>query len=69
MSEISVSMWGEEMDLEVAVDKIFKQIQEHLNELHGQIRQLCMSEDRGDDYDEALEYYNAITVHTKEAIT
>jgi hypothetical protein len=67
-SNVSVSIWGEEMDLEVAVDKIFKQIQEHLNELHCQIRQLCQSEDRNDDYDEALEHYEAITLHTKEGV-
>jgi hypothetical protein len=67
-SNVSVSIWGEEMELEVAVDTIFKQIQDHLNELHGQIRQLCMSEDRNDSYDEALEFYDAIVKHTKEAV-
>lgn len=66
MSERSVSCFGEDMPLEEAIDEIFKQIQEHINELHVQVRQLCQSEDRADTYDEALEFYTGVASHVKE---
>jgi uncharacterized protein YgfB (UPF0149 family) len=67
MSNVTVSAFGEDVLLEDAVDDIFKQIQTHINELHIQIRQLCMTEDRNDSYEEAYEYYYEIIEHVKEA--
>jgi len=66
MSEVSVSHNGMEMLLEDAVDSIFKELQEHINEIHCQLRQLCMSEDRADTYDEAKEFLDEIVDHIKE---
>ena len=66
MSHVTVSCLGEEMGLTEAVDGIFKDIQEHMNELHSQIRQLTMTEDRNETYEEAFEYYFHICDHIKE---
>lgn len=66
MSEVTVSAFGEEMLLENAVDQIFKEIQEHINQIHCELRNLCMSEDRADTYDEAKEYLDEITTHIKD---
>jgi hypothetical protein len=66
MSNVTVSAFGEEMPLEEAVDAIFKDIQEHLNELHVQIRLLCMAEEHNESYEDAFEYYHHITEHIKE---
>lgn len=66
MSDMTVSAFGEDMLLEDAVDKIFKDIQDHINQLHCELRNLCMSEERADTYDEAKEYVDAITDHVKE---
>ena len=66
MSQVTVSAFGEEMELSDAVDKIFHDIQDHINELHVQIRQLCMTEDRNESYEEAYAYYHEICEHIKE---
>lgn len=66
MSEVTVSCFGEEMPLEEAVDDIFLQLQESINELHVQIRQLCMTEDRGESYQEAYTYQHEIKGHVDE---
>mgnify|MGYP000170612916 CR=1 FL=1 len=68
-SEVSVSINGEECLLETAVDDIFKQIQEHVNLMHCELRNLCMSEERNDDYTEALEYYDALVGNIREGCT
>jgi hypothetical protein len=47
MSSVTVSAFGDEMPLEEAVDAIFKDIQDHINELHVQIRLLTMTEEHG----------------------
>ena len=65
-SEVSVSVNGEECLLEEAVDDIFKQIQDHINLMHEQLRQLCMCEDRGEDYTESLAYYTELVSHIKD---
>ena len=70
MSQVSVSYNGDDdMALDEAVDMIFKEIQEHINEIHVQLRMLCQSEDRSDTYDEAFEYHDVLTDHVKEACT
>ena len=67
MSNVTVSAFGgEEMPLEDAVDQIFKELQRSINELHVQIRNLCMTEERGDTYIEAYEYYHGILSHVDE---
>lgn len=66
LSEVSVSYNGEDMMLEDAIDHIFKELQQCINEIHVQLRQLCMSEDRGDTYDEAKEYLDQITDFVKD---
>lgn len=64
MSDFSVSVNGSEMPLDEAVDNIFKQIYEAINQIHADLRQMC--QDRGDTYDEAMIYHNQITEHVKE---
>ena len=66
MTEITVSAFGEEMELTEAVDKIFTEVQDHINELHVQVRQLSMCEDRNDSYEEAYAYYHEVVEHVKE---
>jgi hypothetical protein len=66
MSQRSVSVFGEEMPLDEAIDDIFKQIQSHINLMHMSIRELCQSEDRNDSYEEAVEFYDAVASHVKE---
>lgn len=69
MSDMTVSCFGEDVPLEDAVDSIFKQIQEHINQMHCEIRNLCMAEDRNMDYEECFEYHMAIDEHVKQACT
>jgi hypothetical protein len=66
MSERSVSVFGEEMPLDEAIDQIFKDIQGHINDMHMSIRELCQSEDRNDTYEEALDFFDAVASHVKE---
>jgi hypothetical protein len=69
-SQISVAYNGDDnMPLDDACDMIFKEIQQHINEIHVQLRMLCQSEDRSDTYDEAFEYHDVLTDHVKEACT
>ena len=65
MSDFSVSVNGQEMKLDEAVDDIFAQIQTAINQIHVDLRNMCQADDRGDSYDEALEYHTAITEHVK----
>ena len=66
MSSVTVSAFGDEMPLEEAVDAIFKDIQDHINELHVQIRLLTMTEDHGESYEDAFEYYYHVVEHIRE---
>lgn len=66
MTDRSVSCFGEEMLLEDAIDHIFKEIQDHINQIHCELRNLCQSEERADTYSEAKEYLDDITLHIKE---
>ena len=70
MSEISVSYNGEDdVPLEDAVDDVFKQIQEHINMIHIQLRQLCMADDRNEDFLECLKYHESLSEHMNEGST
>ena len=66
MTQMTVSAFGEEMPIEQALDNVFKEIQEHINELHVSIRNLCMTQDRGESYIYAYQYYHDITTHITE---
>ena len=67
MSSVTVSAFGEEdVPLEEAVDTVFKELQTAVNELHVQIRQMCMTEERGDSYEEAYQFQHAIKAHVEE---
>ncbi len=69
MSHVTVSAFGQnDVPIDEAVDDIFKKIQSSINDLHCQIRQLCMSEDRGDTYEEAYQFQHAIKEHVDESI-
>ena len=57
-SGISVSLWGEnDVDFDVAVDKVFKEIQERINSAHCALREIAQCEDRADTYIEAAEIH------------
>ena len=47
-----VSINGQEMDAEQAVDQSMKELQEGLNNVHVQLRRLLMCDERGDPYQE-----------------
>jgi vacuolar-type H+-ATPase subunit I/STV1 len=49
MSMMSISHRGEEVDLEKALDEIFKDLQTNLNHTHCKMREIAMLEDQGDD--------------------
>jgi hypothetical protein len=67
-SNVSVSYKGDDdMPLNDAVDMIFKDIQTHINDIHVNLRQLVMADDRNEDYDECLEYHEALTEHVRDA--
>lgn len=50
-----VSFRGEEMEVEQALDSLVKDVQSHLNDCQAALRNLAMSDDRGDSYCEAAE--------------
>ncbi len=60
MSSFSVSLFGEEVKLEKAIDDIFKQIQDSINHTHYQIREMCMDLDRDDDFKVSFGHYEKI---------
>lgn len=66
MSDFSVSVNGEDMPLDQAVDNVFAQIQTAINQIHCDLRQMCQSEDRSDTYEESLEYHNSVKEHITE---
>jgi hypothetical protein len=52
----SVSFRGEQIDVSEALDMLFKDIQENLNNCHVSVRQLAQSEDRADTFLEAAQF-------------
>lgn len=66
MSEVSINYNGEEMELDDAVDHIFKELQTHINQTHCEIREICQWELRGEDYDEVKVYFDSMVAHIKE---
>ena len=64
MSEVSISYNGtDDVPLDQAVDEIFGEIQRHVNQIHIELRNLVMADDRGDDYLECLEYHEKLSEH------
>ena len=63
----SVSVFGtDDVDLEVATDKIFKELQDTLNQTHCAIRELVMIPERNETYIEAAAIYHDIKDYTIE---
>jgi hypothetical protein len=73
MSTMSVSVFGEEIILEQALDDIFKQLQTSLNDCHSETREMAMNLDREDDFKifyehdrKIQEFVDGLTVLFKE---
>ena len=66
MSDVSISYNGEEMDLDDAVDHIFKELQTHINQTHVEIREICQWYLRGEDYEETKVYFDNMVSHITE---
>jgi hypothetical protein len=60
MSTMSVSIFGEEVVLETAVDNIFIKIQTSINDTHCEVRNLCMDLDRENDFKISYEHHDSI---------
>ena len=66
MSSVSVNYDGNEVDLDEAVDFIFKELQHHINGMHTQIRETCQWDLRGESYEEVKVYFDTMATHIKE---
>ena len=66
MSDVSISYNGEEMELDEAIDHIFKELQTHINQTHCNIREITQWDLRGEDYDEVKVYFDDMVSHIKE---
>lgn len=64
LSNISVSYYGEEMDLESAIDDAFRELQTHMNSTQQYLRSLAMLCDQDGDYKECL----ALNDHIEDSI-
>lgn len=53
----SVSFRGEEMDVDTALDTLFRELQDNLNHCHCAVRNLAQSEERAETYIEAAGYH------------
>ncbi len=62
ISDLSVSYFGQEVNLEEALDTTFKQIQTFVNDCHCSVRTLAMVPEQDDDYMVALDLYHEIVV-------
>lgn len=66
MSNMSINYLDTEMELEDAVDYIFKELQEHINQTHVNIRDICQWDLKDQDYDEVYPHFEQMTNHIKE---
>ena len=55
-----VSVGGETVSCEVAIDDSCKDMQTSLNEIHSYLRLMLMADERGDSYEESLEDYTKL---------
>ena len=62
MSDMSVSYYGEDVNLEEALDETFKKIQTFVNDCHYSVRSLAMSDEQDGDYLLALDQYHEIII-------
>jgi hypothetical protein len=61
MSGMTVSCFGEdEMDFEVAVNRVFKDLQTFVNDMQCGVRTLAMIEEQDSDYMAALEIWHTL---------
>ena len=61
----TISWRGEDdVDVDVALDELFRELQENLNHCHCSIRQLAQCEERNDTFLEASEHHFAIEDYT-----
>lgn len=60
-SMMSVSVFGEEIDVNKGVDLVFRDLQDSLNQCHCSIRNLIQCDDRGDSYIESCEIQNQVS--------
>ena len=54
-SQLSVSYFGETVDFDTMCDSAFRDLQTHLNDIHGKVRELAMVESQDDDFLVALD--------------
>ena len=66
MSDASISYNGEEMNLDDAIDHIFRELQVHINQTHVEIREICQWDLRGEDYEETKVYFDNMVTHITE---
>jgi hypothetical protein len=66
MSDVSISYNGEEMELDDAIDHIFKELQTHINQTHCTIREITQWDLRNESYDEVKVYFDEMVTHIKE---
>ncbi len=66
MSDVSISYNDQEMELDDAIDLIFKELQTHINQTHVCIREITQWDLRGEDYDEVKVYFDEMVTHIKE---
>lgn len=66
MSDMSINYNDEEMSLEDAVTDIFGQIQDHINQCHVEIRNMCQLVERDDEYEEIYTFYAGMVEHIDE---
>ena len=56
MSEMSVSMHGDEVGLVEAIDTVFRDLQKHLNSSQCNLRSLSLCHDRNDEFEISHRY-------------
>lgn len=64
MSEISVSINGEDVILEKAIDDVYKKLQQSLNDSQCVLRSLCSLLDQDQDFETSCKYAYEIEDHT-----
>ena len=65
-SSLSVSVFGQDdVELEVATDTIFKELQTTLNQTHCAVRELLQIEERNDTFLEAAEIHHDISDYSQ----
>lgn len=66
MSDVSVTMDGQEYELEEAVDHIFQELQHYINQMHVEIRTITQWDLNDQDYDEVKPFFDNLCSHIKE---